>query len=133
MQTTLTFIGKIHTPYKSLDECPRNINFNGPECTIEFDPAYQHDLKGLETEQHIMVLYWLGDTGNIWNNDKPSTSRGGKGTFAMRSPIRPNPIGVAVLPIGKITADRITVNGLDCLDQTKLLDIKPAIYREITN
>jgi tRNA (Thr-GGU) A37 N-methylase len=52
------------------------------------------------------------------------------GTFALRSPHRPNPIAAAVLPIEAIDGNRVAVRGLDCLDGTSLLDIKPAVRSE---
>jgi tRNA (Thr-GGU) A37 N-methylase len=52
------------------------------------------------------------------------------GTFSLRSPHRPNPIGAATLPIEKIEKGIVTVKGLDCLDGTSLIDIKPAILQE---
>ncbi len=59
MQTNLNFIGHIKTPYKSLADCPNNIQFDGPLCELRVDEAYQHELRGLEEGAHIMVLYWL--------------------------------------------------------------------------
>ncbi|GAL31788.1 uncharacterized conserved protein [Vibrio maritimus] len=55
---------------------------------------------------------------------------GKKGTFALRTPHRPNPIGAAVVPIIALKGNVIIVRGLDCLTGTALLDIKPAIYKE---
>ena len=52
------------------------------------------------------------------------------GTFALRSPHRPNPVVAAVLPIVQISQGSVTVRGLDCLNGTALIDIKPAILRE---
>ena len=54
------------------------------------------------------------------------------GTFALRSPHRPNPIAVAVLPIVAIDSGSVSVRGLDCLNGTHLLDIKPAIMHELS-
>ncbi|MBC7006055.1 SAM-dependent methyltransferase [Photobacterium sp. BZF1] len=137
MKAELTFIGTISTPYKALQDCPKNIDPNGPECQIVLNPDYQAGLHGLEKGQNILVLYWLGDSkvrsepeGQVVNLQH---GRGGamKGTFALRSPVRPNPIGAAVLPIEVIEKGVVTVRGLDCLNGTRLIDIKPAIYQEV--
>lgn len=131
MSTELRFIGQITTPYKSVSECPSNIQpDNGPMCKIKLDAEFQQGLLGLNTGDHILILYWLegakrDELIQSWEEDTPT-----KGTFALRSPHRPNPIGVAVLPIKKIENGAITVRGLDCLNNTPLLDIKPAIYKE---
>ncbi|GAM60966.1 virR protein [Vibrio ishigakensis] len=127
MTDSLTFIGKITTPYQDLNQCPNNIQFDGPSCTITVFEGFAQGLKGLSAGEHILILYWLTDSKRDHNLQQ---GKGGKGTFALRSPHRPNPIGAAVLPITKIENGVITVKGLDCLDGTPLLDIKPAIYRE---
>lgn len=129
MQGKLTFVGSIRTPYNSIEECPRNIQPNGPLCQIRIDEAYSCEIRGLREGDNILVLYWLGQPGDGVGY-VPSTDRGEPGTFAMRTPYRPNPIGAAVVPIEKIEGNSISVYGLDCLDKTGLLDIKPAIFRE---
>lgn len=131
MSAELKFIGRIATPYHSVSECPNNIQpDNGPIGEIILDDVYQQGLLGLKTGDHILILYWLEDAKRdeliqSWDEETQC-----KGTFALRSPHRPNPIGAAVLPIEKIESGTVTVRGLDCLNNTPLLDIKPAIYRE---
>ena len=131
MSAELKLIGRITTPYHSVSECPNNIQpDNGPLCEIKLDNAFQPGLQGLNTGDHILILYWLegakrDELIQSWDEETPT-----KGTFALRSPHRPNPIGAAVLPIEKIENGTVTVSGLDCLNNTPLLDIKPAIYRE---
>ncbi len=114
-----------------MSECPNNIQpDNGPICEIILDDVYQQGLLSLNRGDHILILYWLegakrDELIQSWDEETPT-----KGTFALRSPHRPNPIGAAVLPIEKIENGTVTVRGLDCLNNTPLLDIKPAIYRE---
>ncbi|WP_052879265.1 tRNA (N6-threonylcarbamoyladenosine(37)-N6)-methyltransferase TrmO [Vibrio coralliirubri] len=131
MSAELKFIGRIATPYHSISDCPNNIQpNNGPSCEIILDDVYQQGLLGLNGGDHILILYWLEgakrDELIQSRNDETPT----KGTFSLRSPHRPNPIGAAVLPIEQIENGTVTVRGLDCLNNTPLLDIKPAIYRE---
>ncbi|OCH64164.1 tRNA (N6-threonylcarbamoyladenosine(37)-N6)-methyltransferase TrmO [Vibrio splendidus] len=131
MFAELKFIGRITTPYHSVSECPNNIQpDNGPLCEIKLDDVYQQGLLGLNRGDHILILYWLegakrDELIQRWDEETPT-----KGTFALRSPHRPNPIGAAVLPIEQIENGTVTVRGLDCLNNTPLLDIKPAIYKE---
>ncbi len=73
--------------------------------------------------------YWFC-IGFLVRTAQPEMMQGKKGTFALRSPHRPNPIGAAVIPIESIDEGVIKVRGLDCLDGTPLVDIKPAIYFE---
>ncbi|MEF1202522.1 SAM-dependent methyltransferase [Vibrio owensii] len=122
----LEFIGQIRTPYTDVSQCPNNIQpQDGPVCEIQFKSQYHQGLVGLEVGQKILVLYWLSGA-----NRQSEMMQGKKGTFALRSPHRPNPIGAAVLPIESIDKGAIKVRGLDCLDGTPLVDIKPAIYFE---
>jgi tRNA-Thr(GGU) m(6)t(6)A37 methyltransferase TsaA len=131
MTPELTFIGTITTPYMTLEECPNNIQVEGPSCHITLYDEYKDGLVGLEVDQHVLILYWLnGADREIFVQQKGSDSPM-KGTFALRSPHRPNPIGAAVLPIDKIGSGLVSVRGLDCLNGTQLIDIKPAIYKEV--
>lgn len=126
MAPTLKFIGRIHTPYEHVDQCPNNIEFDGPMSEIKLDDQYKDGLNGLNIGERILVLYWLG------NVDYSESFQGGdKGTFALRAPNRPNPIGAAIVPIEKMNNGSLFVRGLDCLNNTALLDIKPAIYNEL--
>ena len=131
MSAELKFIGRITTPYHSVSDCPNNIQpDDGPLCEIKLDAKFQPGLLGLHRGDHILILYWLQGANRdeliqSWDEETPT-----KGTFTLRSPHRPNPIGAAVLPIEKIENGTVTVRGLDCLNNTPLLDIKPAIYKE---
>lgn len=132
MDAELTFIGHIETPYNSLDDCPGNIRPDGPDCKIVLNPAYQSGLMGLDPDQAILLLYWFDQADRTllvqrgcWQEEGEQT-----GTFSLRSPHRPNPIAAAVLPIESIKDGTIHVRGLDCLNGTKVLDIKPAIRTE---
>ncbi len=129
----LLFIGEFSTPYKTLQDCPKNIQADGPICTIQIFDEYKDGLYGLEVGQKIVVIYWLNDNGKIKRTVSIGSSHhasGEYGTFAKRSPARPNPLGLGVLEIVGINDTVISVKGLDCLDGTKLLDIKPAIAHE---
>ena len=130
MPPELNFIGNITTPYTTIDECPRNIESTGPLCQITLYDEYQEGLLGLVEGQHILVLYWLENAERTVKHKKVRKDKRTKGTFALRSPHRPNPIGAAELAIEKIEDGQITVKGLDCLNNTQLIDIKPAMYRE---
>jgi tRNA-Thr(GGU) m(6)t(6)A37 methyltransferase TsaA len=126
----LMFIGHIETPYRTPADCPYTVNPGGPECRIVMDPQFAAGLTGLEVGGRILVLYWLDRA----KRDKPLVAerRSGKiaGAFAARTPHRPNPIGAAVLVIEGIEGPVLKVRGLDCVDGTPLLDVKPAMRAE---
>ena len=130
MNATLEFIGRIKTPYKSLEDCPRNIEPGGPLCELILNKDMKGGVSGLNPGQKILVLYWFDDVDRS-RCQQVSRKKGKKtGVFALRTPHRPNPIGAAVVRIESIKNNCIFVKGLDCLDGTPLLDIKPAIMDE---
>ncbi len=126
----LTFIGEIITPYKNVEDCPQNINKNGPVCTLLLYKEYQAGLKCLQKGDKILILYWLGLSKDAPMEQVSRHDGSVKGVFALRSPHRPNPIGVAIVTIESIIENAIEVIGLDCVNGTKLLDIKPAVMDE---
>ena len=130
MDATLRPIGHIETPYKTIEACPRNIDPGGPPCKLIVHDDFKDGLLGLQPGQNILILYWFENTNRKAVTQEPNNGNGLVGTFALRSPHRPNPIGAAVLPIETIESGVVFVNGLDCLDGTHLLDIKPAIKLE---
>jgi len=131
MKPELYFIGHIKTPYASIKECPHNIDPNGPLCQLVVDDDFQAGLQGLVPGQKVLILYWFENTERTAILQKSRGCGEMTGTFSLRSPHRPNPIGAAVVTIEKIEEGRVFVKGLDCLNGTRLLDIKPAILHEL--
>lgn len=129
-ESHLVFIGHIETPYPTPADCPYTVNPGGPECRIVVQQRYAAGLSGLEVGGRILVLYWLDKA----SRSKPLVAerRSGKvaGAFAARTPHRPNPIGAALVAIHAIDGAVIKVRGLDCVNGTPLLDIKPAMRAE---
>jgi tRNA-Thr(GGU) m(6)t(6)A37 methyltransferase TsaA len=121
----LYFIGRIHTPWKRREDCPKNPRETDVPCTIVLDPRWTRALHRLETASHIVVLYWMDQARRDLVLQAPKHYREVYGTFALRSPARPNPIALSVARLDRIEGNRLTVTGIDCLDNTPLLDIKP--------
>jgi tRNA-Thr(GGU) m(6)t(6)A37 methyltransferase TsaA len=122
----ITPIGQIHAPYRAQSDAPRQGWFR-PDVisTIEVFPAYAAGLKDIEGFSHLIILYWLsashGYTLHIttpWDTDL-------HGLFTTRSPNRPNPIGFAVVELVERKETLLLVRGLDALNHTPLIDIKP--------
>ncbi len=124
-------IGAIRTPYRTIDDCPRNLMTDGPPCRIVVDEAYADGLYGLGPGARILILYWLDQASfsSLLNTSRQSGET--RGIFALRTPHRPNPIAAAVVKIEDINGNELVVKGLDCTDGTALLDIKPAMVNEI--
>lgn len=122
----LYFIGTIHTPWRTRAECPKNPRESkGAVCTIELDQRYAAGLTGIEAFTHIVVLYFMDQARRDLITQVPRHMGVARGTFALRSPVRPNPIALSVAKLLKVEGNRLSVAGIDCLDGTPLLDIKP--------
>ena len=121
----LYFIGRIRTPWQTRDDCPKNGRETEEVCTIELDPRWVAGLQGLETVSHVLVLYWMDKARRDLVLQRPRHYAEHRGTFALRSPVRPNPIAAAVTRLQRIDGNKLFVVGLDCMDGTPLLDLKP--------
>lgn len=120
----LAFIGTIRTPWTTLADCPRQGDLDGPECRLELAPPWDAALAGIEAHPLLDVLYWLHLSRRDLLLQRPRRGEL-RGTFALRSPVRPNPIGLARVRLVRREGAGLVVRGLDCLDGTPLLDVKP--------
>jgi tRNA-Thr(GGU) m(6)t(6)A37 methyltransferase TsaA len=121
----LIFIGRIHTPWTSRMDCPRQGRLDGPLCRIELFEPWAEALEGIEEFNRIEVLYWLHRSRRDLTHQSPRNDGTTRGTFALRSPVRPNPIGTSIVALERIEGAMLFVRGLDCLDGTPLIDLKP--------
>lgn len=122
---SLRFIGRIRTPFLTRDDCPRQGRPDGPVCRLEIDPPWSGALDGIEEFASLEVLYWLHESRRDLITQSPQSDGRTRGTFALRSPVRPNPIGTSRVRLIRREGATLVVRGLDCLDGTPLLDIKP--------
>ena len=122
---SLYFIGRIRTPWRRREDCPKNPRETDAICTIVLDPRWVGGLQGLETVSHVVVLYWMDRARRDLIVQSPHHYTERRGTFALRSPVRPNPIAVSVARLVRIEDNKLFVVGLDCVDDTPLLDLKP--------
>jgi len=125
----LRFIGRIRTPWGP-DDCPKNLSQareRGMAATVELDPGYAPALMGLEKGQPVVLLYWMDRARRDLLHQAPRHVEGTRGTFALRSPNRPNTISLATVWITDLDEEhgRIGIDAIDCYDGTPLLDIKP--------
>jgi len=119
------FIGRIRTPWSRREDCPKNARQSDAVCTIEVDPRYAAALHGVESCSHLLVLYWMDKSRRDLVLQVPHHYGEPRGTFSLRSPARPNPIAASVATLLQISGNQLSVVGLDCLDGTPLIDIKP--------
>ena len=122
----LVFIGRILTPWHEPRACPRQGDYvDGPVCRIEIDAPWHAALRGLERHSHLQILYWMHRARRDLVLQSPRSNGEVTGSFAIRSPNRPNPVSSSLVSLVSVGADHILVRGLDCLDGTPLIDIKP--------
>jgi tRNA-Thr(GGU) m(6)t(6)A37 methyltransferase TsaA len=121
----LAFIGRITTPWNSRLVTPRQGRPDGPICRIEIFEPWVPALAGLESYSRVEVLYWLHLSRRDLTLQSPANDAVSRGAFSLRSPVRPNPIGTSVAQLVGIEGAVVLVRGLDCVDGTPLLDLKP--------
>lgn len=126
------FIGRCRTPWTRRDQCPKNVGLSDAPCTLEIDAGFAPGLARIEERDWIWALYWMHHSPRDVIVQKPrhSADPDPKGVFALRSPARPNPIALSALRLYGVErrADgsaALRVGGLDCLDGTPLIDVKP--------
>ena len=129
MTAELIFIGSIKTPYLSTDDCPKQARVENGTSQIVVDEKYSAALDGLEAGAQIQVLYWFdkADRDVLKAIPRWSKTKEEYGVFALRAPMRPNPIALSTVEIVSIDENILTVTAMDCIDGTPLLDIKPYV------
>lgn len=126
----LTYIGRIASPWKLREDCPKNMNAareRGGTATVTVDASYRAGLAGLAGFSHVIVLSWFEQAPRNLIVQKPRHASDAKGVFALRSPARPNPIGLHIARIVSLDIDAgtIEIDAIDALDGTPVIDLKP--------
>lgn len=121
----LVFIGRVRTPWTDRRDCPRQGRVDGPDCRLELFEPWRRALEGIEGHARLEVLYWLHESRRDLLLQNPARDGVLRGTFALRSPVRPNPIGTSRVVLRAVRSSELVVAGLDCVDGTPLLDVKP--------
>src|SRR5215813_4133188 len=101
----LVFIGRIHTPWTDRLECPRQGRADGPTCRIEVFPPWIAALDSIAQFERLEVLYWLHLSRRDLVLQSPASDGSARGTFSLRSPARPNPIGSSIVRLVRVEAD----------------------------
>jgi tRNA (adenine37-N6)-methyltransferase len=123
---SLYFIGRIRTPWTSRLETPRQGSHQGPVCRLEIFEPWVAALNGVDAFTHLEVIYWLHRSRRDLVLQTPRHhDEATRGTFSLRSPVRPNPIGISTVRFVALEGNTVLVRGLDCLDETPLIDLKP--------
>ena len=120
-------IGRLRTPWATTSDCPRNGRKpdDPPVCQAVLDPEYAAGLLSIDSYSHLILLYWLDLSTAPEMVFTPPFADAPRGVFATRTPRRPNPIGLSVVQLLGRDGATLSVRYLDCVDGTKLIDIKP--------
>jgi tRNA-Thr(GGU) m(6)t(6)A37 methyltransferase TsaA len=128
----LVFIGTIHSELKDLKDCPRQEIENAPKATIEVFDEFVEGLKDVQSGDQLILFTWLhkADRTVLQTRPRNDSQLPLTGIFSTRSPDRPNPIGIHFVKVLEVLkTNRFTVSGLEVLDGTPLVDIKPDLWR----
>jgi len=119
-------IGIIHTPYRESKDIPiQGIFKTDVEGWAELEEKYIPGLKDLDGFSHAIFIYYFHRSGEEHLEGKPYLEDQHHGIFAIRSPHRPNHLGLSIVKIKKIVDNKLYFSEVDMLDGTPLLDIKP--------
>jgi tRNA-Thr(GGU) m(6)t(6)A37 methyltransferase TsaA len=127
-EIALRVIGVVRNGRDSTDDR----DWGGVESVIEIDPAFADGLEGLDTFSHVIVLFYMhrdpdGEASTLRRRPRGRADMPLLGVFAQRGRMRPNPVGITTVPIVRVEPGRLTVRGLDAVDGTPVLDLKPHV------
>ena len=121
-------IGIIHSPYKDLKNIPIQANLNNDvEAYIKLKNGFIKGLKDLEKFSHAIIIYYFHKSEKVNIEAEPFLEKKLHGIYSIRSPNRPNHIGISIVKIKKIIENKLYFNNVDVIDNTPILDIKPYV------
>lgn len=130
MFSGLKSIGVIHTAFTAKEQAPIQGAFHPEnEGTVELDPQYAEGLEDIDGFSHLILLYGFDRAGEVVMKRQTFLSDDEHGIFATRHPARPNPIGLTIVRLLGREGSKLRVGGIDVLDGTPVLDVKPYIAR----
>ena len=124
---TVKPIGVIHTPFTKPEDCPIQPRFSDAEGVVEVLPEFRAGLRGIGQFSHIILVYRFDRSQSEKLVGVPFLERSKRGIFTIRSPHRPNHIGISAVRLLSHRSGRLRVRHVDMLDGTPLLDIKPYV------
>lgn len=122
-------IGHVESRYSELAGTPFQASADETVARVVLDPTYVDGLLGLDRYPYVWVITWLDrqpDERPLQTVPRAVEARGEvQGVFASRSPVRPNPVGLSLVHLLAVEANVLTVGGIDVVDGTPVLDVKP--------
>ena len=130
----LRVIGRVRSPLSRMEEAPRQGDEGAPDVWIDFEADVLDALRGVHPGDRLVILTWL-DRANrevLAVHPRGDASRPPTGVFGTRSHHRPNPIGLHPVEVLEVHGARVKVGGLEALDGTPVVDVKPVLEGEIS-
>lgn len=127
INVNLKVVGVIHSPYKSRDDAPRQGTDKVVE--IEIDKEFVEGVTDIEGFSHLHIFYWLDQSKGYSLMVRTPWGKKPHGVFVTRSPNHPNPIGYSVVELVERKRNILKVKGLDAIEGTPVIDIKPYIKK----
>lgn len=127
MEIIMRPIGIIHSPFQDKKETPIQPTHSRASGQVEVYPQYSEGLQDLEELSHIILLYAFHRSRGYTLHVRPFLDDQPRGLFATRHPRRPNPIGLSIVRLLERDQNILKIEGVDVLDGTPLLDIKPYV------
>jgi tRNA-Thr(GGU) m(6)t(6)A37 methyltransferase TsaA len=122
-------VGVVRSPLGDRADAPRQADEGAPAAEVVIDESVAPALAGIGVGDRIELLTWLhlGDRTTLTTYPRNDTSRPLAGVFATRSPDRPNPIGLHTVTVTAVEGNVVRVAGLEAVDGTPVIDIKPSL------
>jgi tRNA-Thr(GGU) m(6)t(6)A37 methyltransferase TsaA len=133
MEPVLKIIGRVNSELKNKEECPLQENENAPEAVVTVFPEFMEAAADIKEGQYVLLLTWLhlGDRAVLKCKPRNNEDAALTGVFSTRSPDRPNPIGLHAVKVVSVAGDgTIKVSGLEAVNDTPVIDIKPVKKQE---
>jgi tRNA-Thr(GGU) m(6)t(6)A37 methyltransferase TsaA len=127
MDISLTTIGVIHSPFSDPAQAPIQASRSNATGSVEVFPQFAEGLRDINEFSHIFLLYLIDCPQGYDLSVKPFLDNQEHGIFATRYPCRPNPIGLSLVRLLRVEGNRLDIEGIDMLDGSPLLDIKPYV------
>lgn len=125
-------IGRVESALRDLKSAPKQADEGAPSAWLVFVPEVQLGLQDIRPGDELVLITWLdrADRNVLSVHPRGDASRAQLGVFSTRSPHRPNPLGLHVVEVTEIDGLRLQVRGLEALDGTPILDLKPVLDSE---